>query len=135
MKYRSTGGKGAIIILHHGNNILALLNVHLLHGYGGFHLHLSVFVFLYQFNTRIGFLVHFIICKWLVQKDFNNISVSFQKFVVVLHEKERSFYTHLFCCTEMRWLFISATKVIIDKSCGGTFLWNRNLDSGRVHRP
>ena len=25
-------------------------------------------------------------------------------------------------------------KIIIDKSCGGKFLWNRNWDSGRVHQ-
>ena len=30
--------------------------------------------------------IPFIICKWLVQKDFNNISASFQNlFVVVVH--------------------------------------------------
>ena len=28
-----------------------------------------------------------------------------------LPEKECSFYTHLFCCTEMRWLFISSTAI------------------------
>ena len=43
---------------------------------GWFHLHLLVFPFVYQFNSRIGVLV---ICKWLVQKDFNNISASFHR--------------------------------------------------------
>ena len=28
-----------------------------------------------------------------------------------------------------------STKVIIDKSCRRRFLWNRNQDSGRMHRP
>ena len=42
---------------------------------GGFHLHPLVFPYVYQFNSRIGVLV---ICKWLVQKDFNNISASIQ---------------------------------------------------------
>ena len=57
---------------------------------GGFHLHLLGFPFIYQFNSRIGVQHHFKICLlWL------------------LNEKECSFYTHLFCCTEMRCLFIS----------------------------
>ena len=47
---------------------------------GGFHLHLLVFPFIYQFNTRIGVLVRS--CKWLVQKDFNNISQSFHSLIV-----------------------------------------------------
>ena len=53
----------------------------------------------------------------MTQKDFNNIAASFQNvFVAVLHEKERSFYTHLFCCTEMRWLFISSTTIWVPSS-------------------
>ena len=66
----------------------------------GFHLHLLVFPLVYQFNSRI---VALVICKWLVQKDFNIISASLQKlFVVGFTRKECSFYTNLFCCTEMR---------------------------------
>ena len=48
--------------------------------YGGFHLHLLVFPFIYQFNSRIDT----IICKWLVQKDFSNISASFQNLFVLV---------------------------------------------------
>ena len=65
---------------------------------GGFHLHHLVFPFVYQFNSRIWVLVH--------SRDFNNIS----------DEKECSFYTHLFCCTAMRWLFISSTAIWITGS-------------------
>ena len=55
----------------------------------------------------------FIICKWLAQKDFSNISASFQNlFVVVVKWKGIcTFYTYLFCCTEMRWLFISLSAI------------------------
>ena len=33
------------------------------------------------------------------------------------------------------YLCLVFSKVIRDKSCGGRFLWNRNWDSGRLHRP
>jgi hypothetical protein len=76
---------------------------------GGFYLHLLVFPFVYQFNSRLGRSSSlFIICKWLVQKDFNNISASFQNLFVV--------YSYLFCCTEMRWLFISSTAIWVTDS-------------------
>ena len=52
---------------------------------GGFHIHLLVFLFVYQFNFRIS---PFIICKWLVQKDFNNISASFQKNLLWFYMKK-----------------------------------------------
>ena len=46
----------------------------------------------------------FIIFKWLVQKDFNIISASFQKKLLwFLDEKE--------CSSEMRWMFISSTAL------------------------
>ena len=62
---------------------------------GGFHLHLLVFPFVYQFR-RISttFQHHFKTCLlWF------------------LHEKNCSFYIHLFCCTEMISLFISSTAI------------------------
>ena len=55
----------------------------------GFHLHLLVFPFVYQFNSRIKGSSPSIICKWLVQKDFNNISVLFQNMFVVVFTWKR----------------------------------------------
>ena len=57
-----------------------------------------------------------------------------------LHEKECSFCTHLFCCTEMRWLFICSTAIwvagsdtstvasrartdLTSSKCGWTRIW------------
>ena len=59
----------------------------------------------------------FIICKWLVRR----ISTTFQYHFKIcllwfLHEKECSFYTHLFCCTEMGWLSISSTAIWVTGS-------------------
>ena len=71
---------------------------------GGFHLQLLVFIFIYQFIFRIVTLVCFIICKWLVQKDPDIISESFQNLFVV-------FFTWNFGCTEIRWMLISSTAV------------------------
>ena len=68
---------------------------------GGFHLHLLVFPFVYQFNSRIGVLVH----SSFANDQFRKISTTFQhhfKICLFLYEKECSFYTNLFCCTEMR---------------------------------
>jgi hypothetical protein len=73
------------------------------------------FCLLVQFYSRGS--SSFIIRKWLVQKDFNNISASFQN--LFLHEKKCNFYTHLFYCTEIRWLFI-----------GSTAIWVNGLDTG-----
>ena len=58
---------------------------------GGFHLYLLVFPFVYQFNSRILVLVN--IQKWLVQKNFNIISASFQNLFVVVftHTKNVAF--------------------------------------------
>ena len=93
---------------HHSRLILHYIKVHKKH------LHTYYFSkFLSQLHSYLGSSL-FIICKWLVQKDFNIILPSFQNlFVVVwlLHEKECSFYSHLFCCTEMRWLFISSSAI------------------------
>ena len=54
-------------------------------GIGGFHLNLLVIpcCLPVQFY-RIGNLVQLIICKWLVQKEFNNSSASFQNLFVVV---------------------------------------------------
>ena len=55
----------------------------------GFHLRLLVFPFIYQFNSRIGVLVKSSFANELVQKDFNNISASFQNLFVVIFKWER----------------------------------------------
>ena len=70
---------------------------------GGFHLHLLVFPFVYQFNSRIGVLVH----SSFANDYFRGISTSFHCHFKIcllwlLHEKQCSFYIHLFYCTEMR---------------------------------
>ena len=67
-------------------------------------IHLWVFPFIYQFNSRIVTLV----CSsfsndYLVQKDFNIISASIQNlFVVILTEKECSFYTYRISANSFR---------------------------------
>ena len=53
--------------------------------------------------------------------NFQIISTTFQHHFKIcllwfLHEKECCFYTHLFCCTEMRWLFISSTAIWVTVS-------------------
>ena len=67
----------------------------------GFHLHILIFPFVYQFNSRIGILVH----SSLANDQFRRISTTFQQhfksLLWFLYEKEWFFYTHLFCCTEM----------------------------------
>ena len=70
---------------------------------GGFHLHLLGFPFVYQFNSRKGVLFH----SSFANDQFRRISTTFQHhfkicLLLLLNEKECSFYTHLFCCTEMR---------------------------------
>ena len=40
--------------------------------------------------------------------------------LLFLNEKECSFYTHLFCCTKMRWLFISSTAIWVTDSDTGS---------------
>ena len=65
--------------------------------YGGFHLHLLVLPFVYLFSSRIGVLTHSLFANDL----FKRISTTFQQhfkicFLWFLHEKECSFYTHLF---------------------------------------
>ena len=94
---------------------------HLLPNLGGFHLHLLVFPFVYQFNSRIGVLVH----SSFANDEFRRISTTFQHHFKIcllwfLHEKECSFYSHLFCCTEMRWLFISSTAIWVTGSDTGS---------------
>ena len=60
-----------------------------------FHNHIKIFLcdmllkMRVQFNSRIGFLVHFSFAKWLVQNDFNNISASFQNLFVVVFTWKR----------------------------------------------
>ena len=98
------------------SQIISRRNVFQYHFYlrGVFHLHLFAFPFVCGFNSRIH---SSSANKYLVQNNFNKISASFRNlFVVVLHEKECSFYSHIFCCTEMRWLFISSTAVWVTGS-------------------
>ena len=68
---------------------------------GGFHPHLLVFPFVYQFNSRTGVLVHSSFANDL----FGRISTTFQHHFKVVccgfYIKKCSFYIHLFCCTEM----------------------------------
>ena len=87
-------------------------------GTGGFHLHLLLFPFVYQFHSRTEALVCSSFAnKWLVQKDFSIISTSFQTlFVVIVTWKRISFYPYLFCCTEMRWFFISSSAIWVTGS-------------------
>ena len=56
--------------------------------FGGFCLHLLVFPFIYQFNSRIETTVS----SSLAYDEFRSIPAY-------------SFYTYLFCCTEMRWMY------------------------------
>ena len=76
---------------------------------GGFHLHILVFPYVYQFNSRIGVLVH---SSFAVQKDLATFQHHFKICLMwFLHVKDCSFYTHLFYCTEVRRLFISSTAI------------------------
>ena len=84
---------------------------------GGFHLYLLVFPFVYQFYSIIEALVS----SSFANDEFRRISVSFQHHFKIcllwlLHEKESSFYSYLFCFTEMRWLFISSSAIWVTSS-------------------
>ena len=74
---------------------------------GGFYLHFLVFPFVYQFNSRIEALV----CSSLANDKFRRISTSFGHHFKIcllwlLHEKECSFSSYLFCCTKIS-LFVT----------------------------
>ena len=78
---------------------------------GVFHLQLLVFPFVCRFHSRI----EAIVCSSFANDKFRRISSSFQNlFVWLLHEKECSFYTYLFCCTKMRWMFIISSAVSVN---------------------
>ena len=82
---------------------------------GGFHLYLLVFPFVYQFYSIIEALVS----SSFANDEFRRISVSFQHHFKIyllwlLHEKECSFYSYLFCCTEMTWMFIISTTIWVN---------------------
>ena len=77
--------------------------------------------FVYQFNSRTEALV----CWSFANDLFRRISTSFHHHFIIwllwlLHEKECSFYTYLFCCTEMRWLFISSSAIWVTGSDTGS---------------
>ena len=81
----------------------------------GFHLYLLVFPFVYQFYSIIEALVS----SSFANDEFRRISVSFQHHFKIyllwlLHEKECSFYSYLFCCTEMTWMFIISTTIWVN---------------------
>ena len=80
-----------------------------------FHLHLLVLPFIYQYYSRIEALVS----SSFANDEFRRISVSFQHHFKIyllwlLHEKECSFYSYLFCCTEMTWMFIISTTIWVN---------------------
>ena len=82
---------------------------------GGFQLYLLVFPFVYQFYSIIEALVS----SSFANDEFRRISVSFQhhfkiNLLWLLHEKECSFYSYLFCCTEMTWMFIISTTIWVN---------------------
>ena len=82
---------------------------------GGSHLYLLVFPFVYQFYSIIEALVS----SSFANDEFRRISVSFQHHFKIyllwlLHEKECSFYSYLFCCTEMTWMFIISTTIWVN---------------------
>ena len=108
---------------------------------GGFHLHLLVFPFIYQFHCRIEALV----CSSFENDYFRRISALFQhhfeiRLLWLLHEKECSFYTYPCCCTEIRWLFISSSAVwgtgsVASRSkCGWTRIWTiKSIDETTLY--
>ena len=82
---------------------------------GGFHLYLLVFPFVYQFYSIIEALVS----SSFANDEFRRISVSFHHHFKIhllwlLDEKECSFYSYLFCCTEMTWMFIISTTIWVN---------------------
>ena len=67
---------------------------------GGFHLHLLVFHFVYQFNSRIVALVYH---HLQIRSILASFQIHFKMCLLwLLDEKDRSFYTYLFCFNEMR---------------------------------
>ena len=102
----------ALVIL---DRIVCLFFVYRRVFFGGFHLYLLVFPFVYQFYSIIEALVS----SSFANDEFRRISVSFQHHFKIyllwlLHEKECSFYSYLFCCTEMTWMFIISTTIWVN---------------------
>ena len=100
-------------------NIFQIIIINLAHC-GGFHLHLLVLPFVYQFHSRIEALV----CSSFENDYFRRISALFKHHFKIcllwlLHEKECSCYFYLSCCTEMRWLFISSSAIWVTESDAG----------------
>ena len=91
--------------------------------YGGFHLHLLVFPFVYQFNSRIGGLDHSSFANDYSSEGFQQHFSIVSRFVCCCFYMKKnvcSFFTHLFCCIEMRWLFISSTAIWVTGSDTGS---------------
>ena len=102
---------------------------------GGFHLQLYHLIFIYQFNPRLVALVFLS----FVNDKLIRISTSFQNlFIVVVTWKKFSFYTDLFCCTEMRWMFIISTTLWVTvwdtiSVTSRTVRWTRNGVDETLH--
>jgi hypothetical protein len=72
-----------------------------------------VFPFVYQFQSRIEALI----CSSFANGFQHRFKICL---LWLLHEKECSFYTYLFYCTEMRWLFISSRAIWVTGSDTGS---------------
>ena len=79
---------------------------------GGFHLHLFVFSFVYQFHS----LIEAQFCSSFANDKFRSSASFRNKFVVIVTWKECGFCSYLFCCTKIRWLSISSTTIWVTGS-------------------
>ena len=73
------------------------------------------FPFIYLFNYRRSALVHLSFAN----DQFTRIPTTFHLqtlLVVVFRYKRMNFYTHLFCCIEMRFMFVSSTAILVTTS-------------------
>ena len=84
---------------------------------GGFHLHLLVFPSVYQLYSRVEALVNSSFAKTSSEGFRHPFKICL---MWLLHKEECSFYTYLFCCTEMRWMFISLTAIWVTGSDTGS---------------
>ena len=96
-----------------------------------FHLHILVFPFVYQFNSRIVALICSSFANdYIPQKDFNIILASFQNLLVVVFTWKRITFTltSFAVCIEMRWMFVSSTTIWVTGSVEWTRIWTRYLE-------
>ena len=83
-------------------------------------IYIQIMKLLYS-NAMGGFIYNFWCSLWSIHHLQMTSSKGFQHhfkscLLWFLHEKEYSFYTNLFYCTEMRWLFISSTAIWVTGS-------------------